>query len=112
MSGTSPGGPWSCCWLRTGRSDRPPETRLAPRVPVAHRMGQQRPGFDYRMSAKDTVEEKVLELQKSREPQAGGPGVVAVLGRGALIGRQKRGLRRVSPWLIGLVNSGLDLLIG
>ena len=35
-----------------------------------HRIGQQRPVFAYRLIAKDTVEEKVLELQKSKRELA------------------------------------------
>ncbi len=36
----------------------------------AHRIGQSRPVFAYRLIAKDTVEEKVLELQKSKRDLA------------------------------------------
>jgi superfamily II DNA or RNA helicase len=36
----------------------------------AHRIGQSRPVFAYRLIAKDTVEEKVLELQKSKRALA------------------------------------------
>src|SRR5207248_4185125 len=36
----------------------------------AHRIGQQRSVFAYRLIAKDTVEEKVLELQKSKRDLA------------------------------------------
>ncbi|MEM9801428.1 MAG: DEAD/DEAH box helicase [Planctomycetota bacterium] len=39
-------------------------------VDRAHRMGQQRPVFAYRMIAKDTVEERVLELQQSKRELA------------------------------------------
>ena len=35
-----------------------------------HRIGQLRPVFAYRLIAKDTVEEKVLELQKSKRELA------------------------------------------
>jgi len=36
----------------------------------AHCIGQSRPVFAYRLIAKDTVEEKVLELQKSKRALA------------------------------------------
>ena len=36
----------------------------------AHRIGQSRPVFAYRLIARDTVEEKVLELQKSKRDLA------------------------------------------
>ncbi|HEY2861350.1 MAG TPA: hypothetical protein VGJ21_23270 [Terracidiphilus sp.] len=36
----------------------------------AHRIGQERPVFAYRLIARDTVEEKVLELQKSKRDLA------------------------------------------
>jgi SNF2 family DNA or RNA helicase len=36
----------------------------------AHRIGQERPVFAYRLIARDTVEEKVLELQKSKRELA------------------------------------------
>ncbi|MCX6609196.1 MAG: DEAD/DEAH box helicase, partial [Acidobacteria bacterium] len=39
-------------------------------VDRAHRIGQQRPVFAYRLIARDTVEEKVLELQKSKRDLA------------------------------------------
>ena len=39
-------------------------------VDRAHRIGQTRPVFAYRLIAKDTVEEKVLELQKSKRDLA------------------------------------------
>ena len=39
-------------------------------VDRAHRIGQSRPVFAYRLIAKDTVEEKVLELQKSKRDLA------------------------------------------
>jgi superfamily II DNA or RNA helicase len=39
-------------------------------VDRAHRIGQTRPVFAYRLIAKDTVEEKVLELQKSKRALA------------------------------------------
>ena len=35
-----------------------------------HRIGQSRPVFAYRLIARDTVEEKVLELQKSKRELA------------------------------------------
>src|SRR5207302_8169537 len=35
-----------------------------------HRIGQTRPVFAYRLIARDTVEEKVLELQKSKRALA------------------------------------------
>ena len=35
-------------------------------VDRAHRIGQTRPVFAYRLIARDTVEEKVLELQKTK----------------------------------------------
>jgi SNF2 family DNA or RNA helicase len=36
----------------------------------AHRIGQERPVFAYRLIAKDTVEEKILELQRSKRDLA------------------------------------------
>jgi SNF2 family DNA or RNA helicase len=39
-------------------------------VDRAHRIGQTRPVFAYRLIARDTVEEKVLELQKSKRDLA------------------------------------------
>src|SRR5205814_6859204 len=39
-------------------------------VDRTHRIGQQRPVFAYRLIARDTVEEKVLELQKSKRDLA------------------------------------------
>ena len=39
-------------------------------VDRAHRIGQTKPVFAYRLIAKDTVEEKVLELQKSKRDLA------------------------------------------
>ncbi len=36
----------------------------------AHRIGQERPVFAYRLIAKDTVEEKILELQRSKKDLA------------------------------------------
>jgi SNF2 family DNA or RNA helicase len=39
-------------------------------VDRAHRIGQTKPVFAYRLIAKDTVEEKVLELQKSKRALA------------------------------------------
>jgi SNF2 family DNA or RNA helicase len=39
-------------------------------VDRTHRIGQTRPVFAYRLIAKDTVEEKVLELQKSKRELA------------------------------------------
>ena len=39
-------------------------------VDRAHRIGQQRPVFAYRLIARDTVEEKVLELQRSKRDLA------------------------------------------
>ena len=36
----------------------------------AHRIGQTRPVFAYRLIAKDTVEEKVLQLQQSKKDLA------------------------------------------
>ncbi|WP_145198289.1 SNF2-related protein [Planctomycetes bacterium Poly30] len=47
-------------------------------VDRAHRMGQVKPVFAYRLIAKDTVEEKVLELQKDKRELA-----AAVIGEGA-----------------------------
>ena len=47
-------------------------------VDRAHRMGQVKPVFAYRLIAKDTVEEKVLELQASKRELA-----AAVIGEGA-----------------------------
>ncbi len=35
-----------------------------------HRIGQQRPVFAYRLIARDTVEEKILELQNSKRDLA------------------------------------------
>ena len=39
-------------------------------VDRAHRIGQTRPVFAYRLIARDTVEEKVLELQKTKRDLA------------------------------------------
>jgi SNF2 family DNA or RNA helicase len=39
-------------------------------VDRAHRIGQIRPIFTYRLIARDTVEEKVLELQKTKRDLA------------------------------------------
>jgi SNF2 family DNA or RNA helicase len=39
-------------------------------VDRAHRIGQTRPVFTYRLIARDTVEEKVLELQKTKRDLA------------------------------------------
>ena len=39
-------------------------------VDRAHRIGQTRPVFAYRLIARDTVEEKVLELQKTKRALA------------------------------------------
>jgi SNF2 family DNA or RNA helicase len=39
-------------------------------VDRAHRIGQSRPVFAYRLIDKDTVEEKILELQKSKRDLA------------------------------------------
>ena len=39
-------------------------------VDRAHRIGQTRPVFAYRLIARDTVEEKVLELQKTKRELA------------------------------------------
>jgi SNF2 family DNA or RNA helicase len=36
----------------------------------SHRIGQNKPVFAYRMIAKNTVEEKVLELQKKKKSLA------------------------------------------
>jgi SNF2 family DNA or RNA helicase len=36
----------------------------------AHRIGQTKPVFAYRLIARDTVEEKVLELQKTKRDLA------------------------------------------
>jgi len=36
----------------------------------AHRIGQQHPVFAYRLIARDTVEEKILELQNSKRDLA------------------------------------------
>ena len=36
----------------------------------AHRIGQTQPVFAYRMIARDTVEEKILELQRSKKKLA------------------------------------------
>ncbi len=47
-------------------------------VDRAHRMGQQRPVFAYRLVARDTVEEKVLELQAKKRELA-----EAIIGEGA-----------------------------
>ena len=44
-------------------------------VDRAHRIGQTRPVFAYRLIARDTVEEKVLELQKTKRELG-----VAILG--------------------------------
>jgi SNF2 family DNA or RNA helicase len=55
-------------------------------VDRAHRIGQTRPVFAYRLIARDTVEEKVLELQKTKRELAD-----AILGEdNSLI----RGLKR------------------
>src|SRR5208283_1286040 len=55
-------------------------------VDRAHRIGQTKPVFAYRLIAKDTVEEKVLELQKTKRDLA-----AAIIGQdNALI----RNLRR------------------
>ena len=67
----------------------------------AHRIGQTRPVFAYRLIARDTVEEKVLELQEKKRELADaivradegllrgadprGPGAAAVVARGALL---------------------------
>jgi SNF2 family DNA or RNA helicase len=40
-------------------------------VDRAHRIGQKRQVFAYRLIARDTVEEKVLELQKTKRDLAG-----------------------------------------
>ena len=37
----------------------------------AHRIGQTQPVFSYRLIARDTVEEKILELQKAKKKLAG-----------------------------------------
>jgi SNF2 family DNA or RNA helicase len=51
-----------------------------------HRIGQLRPVFAYRLIARDTVEEKVLELQKSKRALAD-----AIIGEdNRLIGNLKR----------------------
>src|ERR1700689_3940399 len=39
-------------------------------VDRTHRIGQQRPAFAYRLIARDTVEEKILELQNSKRDLA------------------------------------------
>jgi SNF2 family DNA or RNA helicase len=52
----------------------------------AHRIGQSRPVFAYRLIARDTVEEKVLELQKSKRALAD-----AIIGEdNRLVGNLKR----------------------
>jgi SNF2 family DNA or RNA helicase len=52
----------------------------------AHRIGQMRPVFAYRLIARDTVEEKVLELQKSKRALAD-----AIIGEdNRLVGNLKR----------------------
>src|SRR5205809_8028070 len=52
----------------------------------AHRIGQLRPVFAYRLIARDTVEEKVLELQKSKRALAD-----AIIGEdNRLVGNLKR----------------------
>ena len=39
-------------------------------VDRAHRIGQERPVFAYRLICRDTVEEKILELQKQKRELA------------------------------------------
>src|SRR5213079_1298916 len=52
----------------------------------AHRIGHSRPVFAYRLIARDTVEEKVLELQKSKRALAD-----AIIGEdNRLVGNLKR----------------------
>ena len=59
-------------------------------VDRAHRIGQEKPVFAYRLIAKDTVEEHVIELQKSKRELAdalfggGGGGVLKSMTRGDL----------------------------
>ena len=43
---------------------------VAQAVDRAHRIGQTRPVFAYRLIARNTVEEKVLELQKTKRDLA------------------------------------------
>jgi SNF2 family DNA or RNA helicase len=45
-------------------------TLEAQAVDRAHRIGQTRPIFAYRLIARDTLEEKVLELQKTKRDLA------------------------------------------
>jgi superfamily II DNA or RNA helicase len=58
-----------------------------------HRIGQTRPVFAYRLVAKDTVEEKVLELQRSKRELAD-----------AILGADSGGLKALTP-------EDLDLLL-
>ena len=57
-------------------------------VDRTHRIGQQRPVFAYRLIARDTVEEKILELQNSKRDLA-----AEIIGAESSVIRKARGPR-------------------
>jgi SNF2 family DNA or RNA helicase len=63
-------------------------------VDRAHRIGQTKPVFAYRLITKDTVEEKVLELQKSKRDLAA-----------AIIGAENSMIRNLQPEDLALLLS-------
>jgi SNF2 family DNA or RNA helicase len=63
-------------------------------VDRAHRIGQTRPIFAYRLIARDTVEEKVLELQKTKRDLAA-----------AVIGAENSVIRDLRPEDLALLLS-------
>ena len=71
-------------------------------VDRAHRIGQTRQVFAYRLIARDTVEEKVLELQKSKRDLA-----AAIIGEDNSLIRDLAPRRSGAAAVVGLTGAGV-----